>query len=290
MKKKQRLPFAHRVDKPPSMYLTERDIAVIKAVYEYRFLQREQIQQLFFPSVNTANYRLQRLFQHRYLQRIFAPDHYIRNARNSQAIYCLDEAGATLVATELGVPREQVSWYPERNRVKEYFIQHLLKINDFRIALTNAADGRSDSIVTWVPEWRLKEYGEFVNDPLTGKRLPVSPDGYFIYEEGRSGKRSHFFLELDRSTMENRRFAKKIKAYIQYIKTGAYQHRYRTRSLRVLTVVPSEHRLRNLKETTEKAGGKSMFWFTTYDALQPTTILQPVWWIAGQRQYAALTN
>lgn len=270
------------------MRLTPRDVAVVKAVYDYRFLQREQIHRLFFPSINTANFRLQRLYQHRYVQRIFVPDDYRHNVRNTQAVYCLDQAGATLLAAEYGVPREQIDWYPDRNKVRGFFLAHLLKINDFRIAISLAAYACGDRVVTWVPDWELKKLKERVEDPATKRMYPVSPDAYFIYEHGDTGKRAHFFLELDRATMENRRFARKVKAYIVYVKTGAYQRRYGTHSLRVLTVVPSVRRLKNLKTTTETVGGKSMFWFATYEALVPESILGPVWEIAQQPGHAQL--
>ena len=51
---RERLPRHERVDKPPRMRLTQRDITVVLAVYDYRVLRREQIRQLFFPSKNTA--------------------------------------------------------------------------------------------------------------------------------------------------------------------------------------------------------------------------------------------
>lgn len=283
----KRLPFDERVDNPPGIRVTDRDIEVVNSVYEHRFLLRDQVQALHFPSRVTANRRLKLLFQHEYLQRIFVPGGLNRNARNTQAIYCLDREGARLLAAEFGVPREEIDWYPHRNDVGEYFIHHRLRINDFRIALTLAAEERGDEIVVWVPERKLRELGEKVEDER-GRKYPVVPDAYFIYQDGETDKKAHFFLELDRATMENRRFAKKIKAYILYWQSGAYQERYRTRSLRVLTVTTSRRRLRNLKETTEDTGGKSMFWFTTFEELDPERILGSVWEVAGQDQRARL--
>jgi hypothetical protein len=55
------------------MQLTERDAQVVLAVAEYRALRREQIERLFFTSRNTANERLKRLYQNRFLQRRWLP-------------------------------------------------------------------------------------------------------------------------------------------------------------------------------------------------------------------------
>jgi hypothetical protein len=95
--KKTRLPFDKRVKEPPGMRLTERDVEIVAACLEYRFLLRSQIEQLFFASRNPANYRLQRLFQHGFLNRIYLPTDLRYNARNTQALYCLDEKGADLL-------------------------------------------------------------------------------------------------------------------------------------------------------------------------------------------------
>ena len=53
----------------PIMRLTARDLEVVAAVHDCQVLRRDQIQQLLFPSKNTANEPLKRLFQHGYLAR-----------------------------------------------------------------------------------------------------------------------------------------------------------------------------------------------------------------------------
>ncbi len=98
MKKKTRLPRHRRVADPPPMKLTARDKEVVRAVYEYRFLRQDQIQALFFPSRWAAQYRLVRLYQHGYLDRVFTAVQFGRG----KLVYCLAERGANLVASELG--------------------------------------------------------------------------------------------------------------------------------------------------------------------------------------------
>lgn len=155
------------------------------------------------------------------------------------------------------------------------------------LALTLAAQEREDEIVKWVPERKLPK-PEQVKDPKDGKTYPVSPDAYFIYQQGETGKRAHFFLEMDMGSMTNPNFAKKIKAYILYWETDAYVERYQTYSLKVLTVTTGKVRARNLKRTTEEAGGKSMFWFTSWEQLESEDVLESVWHIAGQPEPASL--
>ncbi len=293
MTDKKRLPVHRRVENPPGMKLTLRDREIVKTVYEYRFMSREQIGHLFFPSRSQTtcqrktNRRLQGLYQHRYLNRIFVAPEPESTVRNTPPIYCLDEEGTRLIAVELGVPREQIRWYPDRNKVKEYFLQHTLEINDFRVAMTLALKERGGDLVEWVPEWEVKEFKQNASDPKKRITYPVVPDAYFICEFGNPSQKSHFFLELDRGTMENRRFGQKVKAYMLY-KGGIYKEQYGAQRLRVLTVVPSQRRLRNLKKTTEKEGGKGMFWFTTSEEIEPKRILGEVWLKAGVNGFFSL--
>jgi hypothetical protein len=60
----------------------------------------------------------------------------------------------------------------------------------------------------------------------------------------------------------------------------------------VLTVTTGERRLANLKKITEEAGGKSRFWFTTFEQLTSNTALnQPIWQIAGREgEYSLVLN
>ncbi len=115
---------------PPRMRLTERDVAVVLAVYAYRVLRRDQIQRMFFTGKNTANERLKRLYHHGYLARRWLPVEYGQGS--SQALYLLAERGAQLVAATLGVDRAAIDWKEAHNRVSSPFLEHLLLTNEIR--------------------------------------------------------------------------------------------------------------------------------------------------------------
>jgi hypothetical protein len=134
----------------PRMRLTERDTQVVLAVHEYRTLRREQIEKLFFPSRNTANERLQRLYQHGFLDRRWSPVEFGQGT--SQAIYLLAEKGADLVAQQLGIDRGAVAWQASHNEVGSLFLEHTLMVNDVRIAVTQAAAKVGYTVETWLKE------------------------------------------------------------------------------------------------------------------------------------------
>ena len=120
-----------------------------------------------------------------------------------------------------------------------------------------------------------------INTP-TGRNRNVSliPDSYFTLRVPQG--RSSFFLELDRGTMTTGRYKEKILAYMKYVNSGKYQSRYNTRSLRVLTITLGKRRMKNLKQVTEKVGGKRIFWYTELLKITSTSILdEPIWQVAG---------
>ena len=279
-----KLPRHRRVANPPAMQLTARDKAVVESVYAFRFLRQDQIQALLFPSRWTAQYRLIRLYQHSYLNRLFTAVPFGRG----KTVYCLDQRGSDLVAAELGMDREETNWSRKANRVGWQFLEHTLTVNAVRIALLLASRTTGCQIAGWADEGDLKrahsKATELVYVPGDrGRRqnVAVIADGYFVLRS--ADKKAHFFLEVDRATIANSRWMRKIRAYNLYYRTGKYQAKYKTRSFRVLTVTSGEKRLSNLKSTTEKAGGEAAFWFTTFERARSENILTaPIWQIAGR--------
>ena len=260
--------------KPKPIALTDRDKAIIISVYENRFLRRDQIQRLFFTdtSLPACNMRLKKLYDHYFLDRLFKPV----AVGSSQAVYALNKRGADLVAQILEIDRYQVNWKRDHNRVEFLFLEHTLAVSEFMVnldlalALSTSANlffyRRGDkSLVTRVPDPTKKK-----------KYLLVAPDAFFGLSILGNGK-SYFFLEVDMGTETLTRFAEKIIAYKQFWKSGKYTDIYGYKHFRVLTIAESGRRLMNLIEATKKAGGKSMFLFTTFSQIEKQSVLGRVW-------------
>jgi len=279
---RKRLPRHRRVTNPPRMRLTARDMAVVLAVRDYRVLRRDQIQRLLFPSQNTANYRLQLLFQHGFLERRWRPVEYGQNP--GQAIYLLGKRGADLLAKSIAVPSEIVARQGVSNTVHSPFLQHALSVSDVRVAFTIGAQRAGYCIERWIREDGLKAAGDYVYTSYnteTPRQVAIIPDAYLALRLG--DRRAHFLLEVDRATETSGRWAHRVQAYLTYIASGRYSRRFGTTSLRILTITTSRERLTNLQRATEEAGGGSLFWFTTLGLVQPETVLsEPIWQVAGQ--------
>jgi hypothetical protein len=280
----KRLPRYQRASTPPAMQLTARDIRIVNWVYEMRFATREQIERLEF-SPSTASYckrRLSLLFHHGYLSRKFI--HAPGSFGSAKAIHCLASKGARLLAHEL---KADIDWRPADNQRELYFLQHTLRINDFRVCAILAAR-QLGLALDWTDERTLRqdEMKDYVADPKrAGRKLAIVPDGYFRLEG--TGVSAALALELDRATIEERPFKEKVRAYGEWKISGKYAARHGSESLRVLFVVADSHRdphrLARIKAWCEAEGGRSLFWFSSLDRLNNDGIFtEPVWQVAGR--------
>jgi hypothetical protein len=279
---KERLPKNKRVEKAPRMVLRKRDKEIILEVFRCRFLRRDQIERLFFTSTVACNRRLKKLYQHRFLERIYPPVSF----GLSQACYALDKEGAKLVASELNVRKPSLLWKRRDNKVGFFFLEHILAVNEFKVNLVLALRDKDDAkLLFFKHEW--EDLKDRVSD-LRGKRpyLPVTPDAFFGIETERG--RAYFFLEADRGTQTLKRFREKIIAYRQYWKEGKYQEKYGFKNFRVLTVTTSKKRLLNLLSSAEKEGAKTMFLFTTEDCITSNLLSSPIWHTPANRKPISL--
>ncbi len=273
---------------PTPMRLTERDLEVLQAVYAYDVLTTQQLQTLFFPSAHTAYARLSLLYHHGLLERRFLGLY--ADKMNSPILYVLDKRGAEVLQGQRG---SEVEWSKRTKAVTITFLEHTLAINQVRVAVAKACQENAGfELIRWQGENELKgDYERVTIRSDSGRSVNVSliPDSYFVVQTPKGV--AHFFLELDRGTMTTKRFKTKILAYQAYYGSGAYQRRYETRSLRVLTVTTSVPRAEHLKQLTEQAGGKQRYWFTTLEQIAPVTVLAtPIWQVATQAQRQPLVD
>lgn len=282
------------------MRLTKRDREIITAVYAYKILASPQIEALFFPSQpgkihsrrSACQRRLQLLFHHAYLDRLFIP--LVVGQGRTPFIYTLGAKGAALVATKMGLDAGVIRRQPKANKKGSLFLEHTSAINDVRVmgeCLTRSSQWR---LTHWLDDatFRQEDYQDKVPFRSQGMRIRRHyPDGYFILQSADGLKKAHFFLEMDLGTMSNARWREKVQAYIQFRESGRAAQHYGTNKFRLLAVTTSERRLTNLKKTTEKAGGTHNFWFTTKDQIdieRPDNLLNPIWSVSTKEDKKAL--
>jgi hypothetical protein len=313
-KKRLKLLKRAKAELLPALRLTPRDIAIIEAVYSFRALTAPQIEALLFPGdvqrfkpnaknpqsgkTNRCRYRLKLLYHHGYLYREELPVSLAYGRK--PLVYFLDKQGKTALCEHYGLEPKDIDWQPRHNTVGNAFIEHLLKTNDVRVAVTEGARKKGFTIAEWLDDRTLHKQQNrdyvMVSGPEGGKprKVAVIPDGYFHLKT--AGYEFHFLLEADRRTVVGqysrwgrKDWARKVRAYIAYFTPQApdqpsvYSQRFGTSKVRILTVTTGQKRLENLKRITEQAGGRGRFWFSTFDQVSPETILtKPIWYKAGQ--------
>jgi hypothetical protein len=273
------------------MRLTSRDLALIGAVYRFRVLRRAQIQQMLFPSKNTANQRLMLLHAHGYLARRRLPVEYGQGS--GQALYLLGGRGASLLADRWGLDPAEIGWRRSQNHVSSLFLEHTLMVNEVRLAVELACQRDGHTIEAWLREDELRAAPDRVwieTDDGPSRQVTLVPDAYLRLIAGR--RRASFFLEADRSTETGARWAAKVRAYLAYVRSGAYLRRYGSNCLRVLVVATSQRRMENLLRTTARVcdpRSRRLFWFTSLEQVAYDTVLAaPIWRLPATDESAPL--
>ena len=262
--------------------IQERDIEILQALYSYRLLSTTQIAVLFFSTKKRAEKRLRQLFDAELIDRVFRP--VVVGA--AEILYILDKAGVSLLAQHLGTDRGEIN--TERLKAKSlkpFFLDHVIEVNQFRVAVTLATPQHDSKLLFWKYEHELQnknQQGVLISDRVTdpknpAEKIPVTPDGFFGLETPRG--RTYFFVEVDRGTMDNPRFLRKMRGYARYFLDGVYEEKWGYKAFRVLTTT-TKRRVENLIKTTGQLSEKqllAMFHFTERENMTPERILQEIW-------------
>ena len=281
MANKKRLPRYGRASKPPTIRLTERDHRILEAIHSFDgVLGFSQIRRMFFTGKSQAEERLKLLYQNGYLNR---PNREQR-LRMPEMVYWLDRKGAEIIASLMGIPLLEMGW---RREPRWFQVEHDLAVNNFRLDLIEACREDPDlSLDVWVSESEFWAYPDTIQYSHKGKEVwrKIRPDGYFLLSTPKHYLR--YLLEIDRSTEDHPRFFRdKILPGKAYVNSDEYSDRFGHRSGRWLVVTTTERRLRNMLSQARQAETKGLFYFTTYDKLNPETILHaPIWRRADRKE------
>ncbi|MDP3041761.1 MAG: replication-relaxation family protein [Candidatus Omnitrophota bacterium] len=246
------------------LVLQERDKKIIALCHDYHFLTLNQIRLLLsFGSQSRASTRLRKLFDNGYLSRRFLP---VLQGR-AKILCFLGPKGVELISEKSGIdPLKIKQKRKQLLEIRNFSLPHYLLINEFRLAFSLASKNS--------PEISLKSWSTQKEIPLRLEEKEFYPDAYFIY--GYREKLYSLFLEIDRSTETNKRFAGKVENYLKYGFDGYYRKQSGFQFFRVLIVCPSAARLKNLKKLIEQKTDK-MFWLAVQGDISPEKILTKIW-------------
>jgi len=296
---KQRAPkFKRKPEQLGGLRLQERDIGIIRLVYDYRFLNSDQIKLLADGSEQGISRRLKKLFHHGFLDRPRSQIVYPL-AGTQKMIYALGDTGADLLAEKFGIDRGKIKWNEKNREVKDRHIQHTLMISNFRVCLERALDTLPNThLLFWQKENReeLRDYAYIQDSQGRKRQVAIVPDGFFGMKDTKPKPKMYFFLEADQSTMTNGRFLNKMRAYWNWgMSEKGHTRKFGIKAFRVLAIAKTEQRKENLRRITKNADdartGSFMFWFTSqqrYNTQKPESILDPIWQTAKDDKWHSI--
>jgi hypothetical protein len=274
-----RLPRFKRASPVPPIELTERDRAIIRLVYQHRFLRSDQIVALRGGSPQQILRRLQLLYHHGYLDRPRSQLDYYHRGGSKHIVYGLgSKSGALLKQGSLAVPSGSGS----NRAVGRVFLEHALLISEVMVALELAC--RANGHVRLMYEDQLglqteRRPFQWKVQTQEGLRLTVIPDRMFALEFSDSDggrERAYFFLEADRGTMPVTRrtlsqtsFRRKLIAYEATWTRDLHRTLVGIPRFRVLTVTTSAARVKSLVEACSRLKrGHGLFLFADRSILK----------------------
>ena len=248
--------------------LTARDVAILMALDQYRYLDRQQLEELFFLGPRSSQLRLRFLAQSGLLVAWRVRRQPGRIPRPS--VFLLSWRGARVLAQLAGASPDPFVKRAEHARNRAFHVLHDIEANAFFVALAAASRSlRHQGLYHWVGErgcWAA--YAE-------AHELGPIPDGWgrYLLPEGEV----IFFLEWDRGTLKRARLRSKATYYRTY-----FRGRQRATTTNVLFVVPSVSREEQVREEiaaviSGAASESCRFWTTTTERLQKEGPLGTIW-------------
>ena len=255
---------------------TPRDMAVLMALDSYRYLDRSQLQTLFFTGPRSCQYRLRWLVDHglvRTWRVVMRPGRVCR-----ASIFLLSRRGAAALAEWLDAAPAPFVRRAEHALERRFHLVHQLEANQFFIDLAASTRGLGGcGLYHWVGEHGVE------NAYAEGDEHAPIPDGW-----GRlitPDREVLIHLEWDRGTEQARRLRAKIAAY-----AGYFNDRPGANANQILFVAPTEERERQIlgliRECIDRDRQSCRFWTTTTALLAVTGVLGSAWADGGSRRVA----
>ena len=260
--------------------LTHRDIAILQALHDYRYLNTLQIQQLYFHGLRSTQMRLQFLSDHGLIYRWQMIDPPGLTRRPS--VLLLTPRGGRLLAEFRGHSPWSYIRRAKDARDHCWHVTHDLEANGFFVDLAVASRlSLSDGLLLWVGEEGARSSRRAW---AKEHRRPVAtPDGVGLWLT--RGQTISFDLEWDRGTESGNRLRAELRTYVAYFRETKQADRRH-----VLFVMHRAGREQLIHDLVSELGilarNSCRFWTTTVDRIDQVGPLGPLWADAGKRPSA----
>jgi Replication-relaxation len=246
--------------------LSERDVAILLAIDQYRYLDRDHVTDLFFSSRRYAEIRLKDLLWRGLVHRW--PVMRWQGSLQRPAVYALTSSGARQIAMARSQDPRPLCNRARRAREQTYHLRHDLEANSFftKLAAAGARELPEQGLYHWVGETTCRAaYEREGRPPSDGWGRYLLPDREITFD-----------LEWDRGTEYPRRIRTKANGYITY-----FGGRRRADLHHVLFVAPTRIREGELHDLIGPLLPPNLnlcrFWTTAVETVSSTGWLGAAW-------------
>jgi hypothetical protein len=238
--------------KADALELQERDLAVLRGLFESRVMTAGLVATLFFAG--------KRPYSKKRLQKLKGAGligERKRRVNEPSVLFLTGKAFGVMKTRGLlsEYPRLAIASLQTRASVSEMTLRHELEVMDVKAAFHAAVRARGDFAVAEFSTWPTLY--QFEASRLTfQKPTLIKPDGFIRIREGEIGGRvceDTFFLEVDRSTESQNTLLLKASAYTAYYRSGGFARKngaecteYKRFPFRVLMVFKTRERRNNV--------------------------------------------
>jgi hypothetical protein len=273
--------------------VTERDKELLVDVYRHGFLTTDLIELAYFPpdaqrrSRSSCCYdRLKLLWLWNYVDRIELPVARVLGGRRPY-LYTLGRRGLPYVQERISGTLVQLR---RLDRLHDLFIEHDLRSASLWASLKAVVRATRLRWVRWTSERELRARLFRVEDPDTGRWLPVLPDGLFAlgYPDGTT---QAALVEVDMGTVDLKRFRRKVRAIERFYQLDGFWQHLKLEHVEVWVLAKSAERIEHLRdaawpEVPEER--REDYLFATFDEVTPDHVAGTNWLYLDGKRRAAL--
>jgi len=265
-----------------SLHLQDRDIEVLRGLYESRIYTLSHIAALYFSGHREyAKKRVRQLKAGGFIAEW-------RRQPTQPAILHLTRTGCewlTGCGYFAGFPTLKSVRFESRARVSAITLAHALAVLDCKAAIVPAINAVPGLSVAEFSTWPVKY--QFKARHPSWKSVTVKPDGFIrLCQQISDGRAEHrFFLEVDRSTEAQDVLNAKAACYLDYYRSGNFAAsmgrnpaEFRRYPLRVAIVFRTAERRDNCARQllAQKPPIRTLAWLTTMEDVV-TNPIGPIW-------------
>lgn len=229
------------------MRFAPKDRDIIRLLAEYRHLQSFHLERLTGRTPHVVRRRLRALLSLGLARGLKLPDDDF-----GAKVWFLTQKGYDY-AFEAGWVDHRIEASAEKSNKN---LRHDLDVAEFHLKLAEELPKHGLQLLSW------DEHYADIHDNVG--QYSVNPDAFFGVSNGQTA--SFFFLEVERSRQTKyagleSNLLRKVRAYRAYA-DGPFQKAWNLPNFRVITILPSERRVRNFVEKLQAEGlTERRFWF-----------------------------